>query len=258
MSQRQGRAWMLACGTIFHVSLFALALRGRPAVAQEPAVARKAAKASLYLDPAALRLAALTPAPPAPDSAATQAELATLHRIETARSPAQVAAAKADDAEQDIFSYRTVFGAWFQPETLPLTAALSARVHAEEGAASGDLKTVFARPRPYQSDKTLHPVCKLTEAPNSYPSGHTLSGYLLGFTLAEMMPEKKQEILDRADDYAHNRLVCGVHYPSDLEASRRIAFAVFGAMMSNAKFVDDLTAASAELHAQQHAAVAAK
>jgi len=38
-----------------------------------------------------------------------------------------------------------------------------------------------------------------------------------------MVPEKRTEILERADVYAHNRLVCGVHTASDLEASRRIA-----------------------------------
>jgi acid phosphatase (class A) len=87
-------------------------------------------------------------------------------------------------------------------------------------------------------------------ANNSYPSGHTLSGYLLAFTLAEMLPEKKQEILDRADDYAHNRLICGVHYPSDLVASKRAAYVVFGSMMANPNFLHDMQAARAELRSQ--------
>jgi len=257
MSQRQDRARVFLRGTAFHGGICAatlLMLGCGAAFAQAPAPAKPAKAPGYYLDPAGLRLASILAAPPAYDSAATQAELVILHQIETARTPAQIAAAKADDAEEDIFSFRTVLGPAFQPEALPLTTALSTRVHGEESAASAGLKTTFARPRPYQSDKTLHPVCKLTDAPNSYPSGHTLSGYLLAFTLAEMLPEKKQQILERADDYAHNRLVCGVHYPSDIEASRRVALAVFGAMLMNPKFVDDMTAASAELHAHLSAA----
>jgi acid phosphatase (class A) len=66
-------------------------------------------------------------------------------------------------------------------------------------------------------------------------------------TLAEMVPEKRTEILARADDYAHNRLVCGVHYPSDIEAGRRVAYVVFGYMMATPQFEHDLAAAKAEM-----------
>lgn len=202
-----------------------------------------------FVDPSSIHLATILAAPPAQGSPVVTEELSLLHTIESTRTPAQAAAAKADDVEEDIFSFRTVFGPNFNAGQLPLTAALSTHVHGEEGAAGADLKLAFARPRPYQLDKSLHPICKLTEVPNSYPSGHSLSGYLLAFTLAEMLPEKKAEIFARADDYAHNRLVCGVHYPSDLEASRRVAYAVFGLMMSSPKFTQDLDAARTELRA---------
>ena len=108
------------------------------------------------------------------------------------------------------------------------------------------LKAAFHRPRPYQFDTTLHPVCKTSEVPDSYPSGHGVSGYLLAFTVAQIVPEKRTEILARADEYAHNRLVCGVHYPSDLAASRSVAYAVFGYMMATPRFQVDLAAARTE------------
>ena len=34
--------------------------------------------------------------------------------------------------------------------------------------------------------------------------------------------------MKRTNDYAHNRIVCGVHYPSDIEAGRNIAYMMFG------------------------------
>jgi acid phosphatase (class A) len=120
----------------------------------------------------------------------------------------------------------------------------------EQSVAGGALKATFARPRPYQTDKTLHPPCALTAAQNSYPSGHALTGYLEGLTLAELVPEKRTELLARADDYAFNRLVCGVHLRSDLEASRRAAYVIFGYMMATPHFQHDLAAARAELHAK--------
>lgn len=205
-----------------------------------------APKAAYYIDPSVLQLPVLIPDPPSPGSAPNQAELAELHRIEAARTPAQVTAAKADEAEEDMFAYKTVLGPGFNADALPVTAELGVHVKNEQSVAGGALKTVFSRPRPYQTDKTLHPVCALTEAPNSYPSGHALTGYLEALTLAEIVPEKRTEILARADDYAHNRLVCGVHYPSDIEASRRVAYVVFGYMMATPKFQHDLAAAKAE------------
>ncbi len=128
-------------------------------------------KTAYYLDPAVLNLAALLPDPPAIDSAASKGDLAELHRIEKTRSAAQVAAAKADEDNESLFLYKTVLGAGFTPEALPVTAELGAHVENEQSVAGGALKQVFSRPRPYQTDKTLHPVCALTEAANSYPAG---------------------------------------------------------------------------------------
>jgi acid phosphatase (class A) len=215
-----------------------------------PKTAGAVPKAAYYIDPTVLDLQDLIPGPPAADSAANKAELTELHRLESARTPEQVMAAKTDEGEEDLFLYKTVFGAEFNPDTLPVTAELGVHVKNEQSVAGAALKAIFQRVRPYTTDKTLHPVCELTEAPNSYPSGHALTGYLEGLTLAEIVPEKRTEILARADDYAHNRLVCGVHYPSDVEASRRVAYVVFGYMMATPRFQRDLAAARAETRAK--------
>lgn len=228
--------WMCGC---------ALAL---PAQTMKPAKPAGAApKTAYYIDPMVLDLASLVPPPAAVGSAANTAELAELHRIEQARTPEQLAAAKVDEADEDMFLYKTVLGAGFNAEALPVTAELGVHVKNEQSVAGGALKAVFQRPRPYQTDKTLHPACELTEAANSYPSGHALTGYMEGLTLAELVPEKRTEILARADEYAHNRLVCGVHYPSDVEASRRVAYLVFGYMMATPRFQHDLAAARVEM-----------
>jgi acid phosphatase (class A) len=202
------------------------------------------------VDPTVLHLELLLPEPPALDSPINKAELLELHRIEQARTPDDVARAKEDEAEEDIFAFKTVFGAGFDMQTLPLTAALGAHVKNEQSALGSQLKLAFQRPRPYQTDPTLHPVCALKATHDSYPSGHGMTGYLEAFTLAELVPEKRSQILARADDFAHNRLVCGVHYPSDIEASRRFAYAVFGYMLATPRFQRDLAAAREELQAK--------
>jgi acid phosphatase (class A) len=199
-----------------------------------------------YIDPVPLRLDLILPPPPAGNSATTAAELKELHRIEATRTPAQVSQAEADDSEEDIFIFKSVLGPAFNAEALPLTAALSAHVRKDESTASGPLKNIYRRPRPYQIDRTLHPVCPLNPEPTSYPSGHSLSGYLLAFTLVQLVPEKRQQIFDRADEYVHSRLICGVHYASDTVASRDVAYAIFGSLVASPNFQRDLQAARDE------------
>jgi len=243
------RVWV--CGWALVAAFLSVAAQSGSAQTMKPAkAAGTPAKPAYYIDPMVLDLAALVPDPPAVGSAAQKAELAQLHEIERTRTAAEVVAAKTDEDEEDLFAYKTVLGAGFNPEALPVTAELGVHVKNEQSVAGSALKAVFARPRPYQTDATLHPVCALTEAANSYPSGHALTGYLEGLTLAEIVPEKRTQILARADDFARNRLVCGVHYPSDLEASRRVAYAVFGYMMATPRFQRDLAAAKAETRAK--------
>jgi acid phosphatase (class A) len=240
---RTAKLWLCAC-VIAGVAATA------PAQTMKPAKAAGAPKAPYYIDPTVMNLEAIVPDPPAIGSEVQKNELVEMHRIEKARTPEQAKTAKADEDNETIFLYQTVFGSAFNAESLPVIAELGNHVRNEGSVAGAALKLAFKRPRPYQSDTTLHPVCDLTETPNSYPSGHGLTGYLEGLTLAELVPEKRTEILARADDYAHNRLVCGVHYPSDEEASRKIAYVVFGYMLATPRFQKDLDAARLEMKAK--------
>ncbi len=233
------------------VALLALSI-GLPSLfaqANEPKHATASSR-GYYLTEQALPITSIVPLAPEQESATTKDELAGLYRIQTERTAEQVKAARADDEEEDIFIFRGIMGNGFREDQLPLTAALSKHVHSDEAFISLPLKTRFHRPRPYQWDKSINAVCKLSNAPNAYPSGHSISGYLEAFTLIAMFPEKSEAIMARADDYAHNRLVCGVHYPSDIAASRVVATAAFGYMLANPKFESDLAAAKNEIHRQ--------
>ena len=193
----------------------------------------------------------ILPTPPANDSWKTLEELAELHRIEQTRTPAEIKHAQDDDAEESIFSFADVMGAKFTKENLPLTALLSSHVKNDEGIIVNPAKNFFKRPRPYHLDGTLHSVCKTTTNREDfgYPSGHGTTGYLEALTLVQMVPEKRDAILARADDYAHSREVCGAHYASDEAASKTLAYAMMGVMMVNPQFKAELAAAKDELRA---------
>ena len=65
--------------------------------------------------------------------------------------------------------------------------------------------------------------------------------------LTMMIPERGEAIRVRAEEYGHNRVVCGDHYAADLQGSREAAAILLGNMMNNAKFQQELAAAKAEM-----------
>jgi acid phosphatase (class A) len=201
-----------------------------------------------YVTADQLDVAVLLPNPPASDSPEGHADLAEVHRLQETRTPAQIAAAKADDAEEDIFIFKTVLGDTFNPQALPQTAILSTHVHGNEGVILNPAKQFFRRRRPFNVDRTVEPVCRTNANIDDYgyPSGHSTSGWLEALVLIQIIPEKRDAILARAADYAHNRVVCGVHYPTDTLASKSVAYAMLGLMMNNPDFKKELAAAGAE------------
>ena len=232
------------------VFLVAFLLAGSlPAVA--PAQQGKPAKVPIFVDPAKIDLALVLMPPPSNTSQKTKDELSEIHSIERNRTSAMIAAAEYDDVHEDIFLYSAVLDSSFQPQQFPLTMSLSAHLRNDASLIDNPLKRRFGRPRPYNLDSSLHAICE-TNKENSYPSGHALNGYLYAYALAQIVPEKQAEILKRADEYAHNRLVCEAHYPTDIEASRRIALVIFGYLLANPRFVNELTAARTETRQLLH------
>jgi len=72
-------------------------------------------------------------------------------------------------------------------------------------------------------------------------------GYSVGWTLAQLMPYRAPQILARAEDYALSREICGVHYPSDTEASHVIGTLTAATLFSDPRLAGQIAAARAEL-----------
>ena len=61
------------------------------------------------------------------------------------------------------------------------------------------------------------------------------------------MPEKRNEIFERANDYAQSRIIGAMHCPNDLEAGRRAGSAMAATLLASPTFMADFKAARAEL-----------
>ncbi|MEP7242332.1 MAG: phosphatase PAP2 family protein [Gammaproteobacteria bacterium] len=200
-----------------------------------------------YVDAKSLGLARLLPPGPANDSAVTRAELDLILNIQQNRTPAEAARAKAD-AEVSIYRFADALGdpPALEAKNLPLTQALFKRVLATEGDMIGPGKDYFGRPRPFALDARITPVITKPMNP-SYPSGHTTWARAVGLILADMIPERRSELLARADEYAFNRVVAGVHYPSDVEAGKLAGTALAALLFASPEFVSDYAGAKKEL-----------
>ncbi|HTV77666.1 MAG TPA: phosphatase PAP2 family protein, partial [Steroidobacteraceae bacterium] len=200
-----------------------------------------------YLDPASLDLYRLLPPPPEAGSAQERTELDELLRLQKTRTPAEVRAAQAD-ATLSIYRFADALGnpPAFTPRQLPLTTELFRRVIRAESLFMGTAKDAFARPRPFRTETRLTPVVPMP-ASASYPSGHSTWAIASAIVLADMVPERRREIFARADDYAHNREVGGVHYPSDVAAGHLAGTALAQQLFNSARFDADEAAAAAEL-----------
>lgn len=221
-------------------SLLAAILLGSPglAIAQAPTVA------AVQIDPAVV-----LPPPPAEGSAQQTAELEELRDIQATRTPDRLAQARWDDAHEDATAFASVIGPAFNLKALPATAALLAQVQKEQEALASRAKAYFHRARPFVVDPNLVGCGRGTKVYTSYPSGHATMAYTIAPVLEALMPAKAAGIAKRADDYAYSRLVCEVHYRSDLRAGE-----ILGTWTATALLRDPVLKPSFEAARQELAA----
>jgi len=202
-----------------------------------------------YLTPVSVDLYRLLPPPPEAGSVQERAELAELLRLQATRTPEEVRRAQGD-ATMSIFRFADALGSppQFNPRQLPLISELFARIGRDEGLVMDPAKDTFGRTRPFITDRHLAPVLP-EPASASYPSGHSTWAVASAIVLADMLPERRTQIFARAEEYAHNREVGGVHYPSDVFAGHLAGTALAEALFDQPRFLADERVAAAELRA---------
>jgi acid phosphatase (class A) len=205
--------------------------------------------AHTYLSDATADFVAIFPAPPEPDSAVTRRELDELLDLQRARTETDVADARADrKTEIERFYGALGFPKGAKPE-LPLLLGLAARVEDDFRPYVRDAKERFRRLRPYEVESQLEPCIDNVSGDLSYPSGHATFAYVMAYLLREMVPERETQLIARADEFARQRMLCGVHFRSDIEAGRAGARWLVFAFEGSPSYRTDANAAMAELRA---------
>ena len=187
----------------------------------------------------------LAPAPD-PKSEEQQRDLAAVLVAQQTRTPHQIERAVADDA-LSVFRFDDVLGPAFTAERLPVTSTFFERAQSDSRLVILAGKGAWNRLRPFLFSTEVHFVGPKPATVGSYPSGHATFGYLTAILLAGMVPEKSAALYARGAEYGLNRILAGVHFPSDVEAGRISATVIAAAMMRNPNFQKEFEAAKIEL-----------
>ena len=135
------------------------------------------------------------------------------------------------------------------PEECPEIFKLVEGAKKDANEVNKAAKDYYHRERPFVhfGEPSLVPEYDAEYADSwSYPSGHTLRGWVYAFTLALVVPDSTEALISRAQEYAINRVICGRHYKSDIDAALVEATAVMCRLMSNEAFQAQLARAREE------------
>ncbi|WP_345785122.1 phosphatase PAP2 family protein [Stenotrophomonas sp.] len=222
-------------------------------------------KAVGYLDATAVPASIqLVPAPPAAGSAGFALDEQVSREARALRGTPRFAQATRD-AELGFPEGANQFSCAIDVDVdavkTPALYRLLERSRIDASAATRAAKHQYQRPRPFMvnGEPTCTPDDEAGLRKNgSYPSGHTSIGWAWALILSEIAPDRADAIQARGRNYGESRLVCNVHWQSDILEGRFMGAAAVARLHDNAAFNKDLLAARREIatarKAGQHSA----
>ncbi|HEY6506353.1 MAG TPA: phosphatase PAP2 family protein [Chitinophagaceae bacterium] len=146
-------------------------------------------------------------------------------------------------------SFESTLGIEISETKTPKLYVLMRRVLTDAALSVYGAKNQYKRKRPFMVNNT--PICtpkdeELLRKDGSYPSGHTSVGWAWALVFAEIFPAKTDAILQRGYAFGESRVICNVHWHSDVEMGRVMGAAAVAKLHANAGFQKDLAAAKEE------------
>ena len=201
--------------------------------------------ASFALTPPATGIAwqRVLPKPPVSGSEIDRADATQVRDLQRLINTPRWTQAKSD-VSYDMFTvFGPIVGLDFTAVQQPQIAALLTYASRYTNRASNEAKAVYARARPHAAMSDV----KTCQAPapinSSFPSGHAAWGVVAANIVARLYPASSPAILARGLDYGQSRVVCGVHYPSDIVAGRIMAVAILARLDHDPEFLRLMAAA---------------
>ncbi|HMS39773.1 MAG TPA: phosphatase PAP2 family protein, partial [Pyrinomonadaceae bacterium] len=144
---------------------------------------------------------------------------------------------KYNQNRDNLFYLGRNLGSWYRRENLPQTTELLSRVIHDSMVYMVEFKLKYARPRPYIVEPQLKVEKPLPHG--AFPSGHSFGSYVNAELLSRLAPDRRDDLMNSAQEFAWSRELLGVHYPSDSEAGRIWAQDFVKFLFENKQFVKD-------------------
>ncbi|MEB3753948.1 phosphatase PAP2 family protein [Acinetobacter sp. MD2(2019)] len=196
----------------------------------------------------------ILPAPPAYDSVDFLRDKAAYDQARSLVGTARwkQAADDADLSDANIGQpFSQAFGIEISEKNTPITYDVLKKLRTDSGNyATKAAKEHYMRLRPFVffNSHSCTPNDEANLSKNgSYPSGHTTIGWSSALILAEIRPDRQNEILKRGYEFGQSRVICGMHWQSDVDAGRITGAAEVARLHADAQFMQQLDAAKREI-----------
>jgi len=202
------------------------------------------AAGSTFVKPKDVDWESILSGPPAPGSDEQKQEIAKLLEWQEKRTASDVARCKSEE-DPDPFIFSDVLGDKFAEKSLPVTATLLKQVQGDIKGFTNVAKAKWERKRPPYADDRIKPCVEMEEN-GSYPSAHAVRGVVWTRILAEIFPDKKDQLLKRGLLMGEDRVIAGIHFPSDVAAGQKLGDALADKLLADPNFQKALKEAKAE------------
>ncbi len=198
---------------------------------------------------------ALVPPPPAAGSAAEVRDQEASEAALALRGSPRWELAAADAVltfPEAAETFSCALGARITEQAAPNLYMVLRRTLADLGLSTYAAKNRYERPRPFMvnGQPTCTPEDEASLRGNgAYPSGHSAIGWGWGLILAEVAPERADELLARGRAFAESRMICNVHWWSDVIEGQRMGAAAVARLHADPVFRAQLDLAREEVDA---------
>jgi acid phosphatase (class A) len=207
-----------------------------------------------YLKPESVpNSAVLLPPPPDKGSPAFSLDQDTARKVRPLQNSTRWALAIADanlTFPKAAETFSCAVQAPITEKDTPRLYRLLRRTLTDSGLSTYRAKSQYQRPRPFTVNKESSCTPEEEEKLGySYPSGHSAVGWAWALILSEIAPDRPNVILARGLAFGQSRVVCGVHWLSDVIEGRLMGAATVARLHADPGFQADLEAAKTELAA---------
>lgn len=199
------------------------------------------------------KLINIMPAPPAFDSPEFASDVVRYgwgkeQRLDPERVAQAIADAEWDDHTKLYGLWKDAFGLEVTETNTPEIWKLLETSLATTDPMRKETKAFYKRQRPFERYDDSMPSHEEDElrGEGSYPSGHSLRGWGISLLLAQIAPERAEQVFKRGWDYCNSRVIVGAHWQSDVDNSRTAASIGFCALQGSEEFIAQMKKAQIE------------